>query len=65
MIKNPLYMTIEEFSEVLLNNVYAINSFEPNEKYHPTDFASTFPLSSAFTGASLDQIISHMKEKFD
>ena len=57
MIKNPLYMTIKEFSETLLNNVYAINSFDPNEKYHPTDLATTFVLSAEITGATMEHII--------
>jgi len=65
MIKTPLYMTIEEFSEVLLNNVYATNAFNPNEKYHPADLATTFALSAEITGATMDQVIANIKEKFN
>lgn len=65
MIKTPLYMTIEEFSEVLLNNVYATNAFDPNEKYHPSDLATTFVLSAEITGATMEQVIANTKEKFN
>ena len=65
MIKTPLYMTIEEFSEVLLNNVYATNAFDPNEKYHPTDWSATFALSAEITGATMEQVIANIKEKFN
>ena len=57
MIKNPLYMTIEEFSEVLLHNVYATNAFDFEEKYHPTDLAATFALSAEITGATMEHVI--------
>ena len=50
MIKTPLYMTVAEFSEVLLHNVYATNAFDFEEKYHPTDLAATFALSAENTG---------------
>jgi hypothetical protein len=63
MIKTPLYMTIEEFSEVLLNNVYATNAFDPDEKYHPTDLAATFALSAEITGATMDQVIANIRGK--
>ena len=65
MIKTPLYMTVAEFSEVLLNNVYATNAFDPNEKYHPTDLATTFVVSAEITGATMDQVIANIKEKFN
>jgi len=65
MVKTPLYMTIEEFSEVLFNNVYATNAFDPNEKYHPTDLAATFALSAEITGATMEQVIANIKEKFN
>ena len=65
MVKTPLYMTIEEFSEVLLNNVYATNAFDPSEKYHPTDLAATFALSAEITGATMEQVIANIKEKFN
>ena len=65
MIKTPLYMTIEEFSEVLLNNVYATNAFDPIEKYHPTDLSATFALSAEITGATMEQVIANIKEKFN
>jgi len=65
MIKTPLYMTIAEFSEVLLNNVYATNAFDSNEKYHPTDLAATFAFSAEITGATMDQVIANIKEKFN
>ena len=65
MIKTPLYMTVVEFGEVLLNNVYATNAFDPNEKYHPTDLAATFSLSAEITGATMDQVIANIKEKFN
>ena len=65
MVKTPLYMTMEEFSEVLLNNVYATNAFNPNEKYHPTDLAATFSLSADITGATMEQVIANIKEKFN
>ena len=65
MVKTPLYMTMAEFSEVLLNNVYATNAFDPNEKYHPTDLATTFALSAEITGATMDQVIANIKEKFN
>jgi len=65
MVKNPLYMTIQDFSEVLLNNVYATNAFDPNEKYHPTDLAATFALSAEITGATMEQVIANIKEKFN
>ena len=65
MIKTPLYMTIEEFSEVLLNNVYATNAFDPNEKYHPSDLATTFVLSAEITAATMDQVIANTKDKFN
>jgi len=63
MVKTPLYMTIEEFSEVLLNNVYATNAFDPNEKYHPTDLAATFALSAEITGATMEQVIANIRGK--
>ena len=63
MIKTPLYMTIEEFSEVLLNNVYATNAFDPNEKYHPTDLSATFALSAEITGATMEQVIANIRGK--
>jgi hypothetical protein len=63
MIKTPLYMTIEEFSEVLLNNVYATNAFDPNETYHPADLATTFALSAEITGATMDQVIANIRGK--
>jgi hypothetical protein len=63
MLKTPLYMTIEEFSEVLLNNVYATNAFDPNEKYHPSDLATTFALSAEITGATMDQVIANIRGK--
>ena len=66
MINTPLYMTVAEFSEVLLNNVYATNNaFDPNEKYHPIDLAATFALSAEITGATMDQVIANIKEKFN
>jgi len=65
MIKTPLYMTIEEFSEVLYYNVLATNAFDPNEKYHPTDLAATFALSAEITGATMEQVIANIKEKFN
>ena len=63
MVKNPLYMTIQDFSEVLLNNVYATNAFDPNEKYHPTDLAATFALSAEITGATMEQVIANIRGK--
>ena len=63
MIKNPLYMTMAEFSEMLLNNVYATNAFDPNEKYHPADLAVTFELSAEITGATMDQVIANTHGK--
>ena len=65
MIKTSLYMTVAEFSEVLLNNVYATNAFDPNEKYHPADLATTFVVSAEITGATMDQVIANIKEKFN
>ena len=65
MIKTPLYMTVAEFSEVLLHNVYATNAFDFGEKYHPTDLAATFALSAEITGATMDQVIANIKEKFN
>ena len=65
MIKTPLYMTVAEFSEVLLNNIYATNAFDFEEKYHPTDLAATFALSAEITGATMDQVIANIKEKFN
>ncbi len=65
MIKTPLYMTVAEFSEVLLHNVYATNAFDFEEKYHPTDLAATFALSAEITGATMDQVIANIKEKFN
>ena len=65
MIKTPLYMTIEEFSEVLYYNVLATNAFDPDEKYHPTDLAATFGLSAEITGATMEQVIANIKEKFN
>ena len=63
MVKTPLYMTIEEFSEVLLNNVYATNAFDPSEKYHPTDLSATFALSAEITGATMEQVIANIRGK--
>ena len=65
MVKTPLYMTVAEFSEVLLHNVYATNAFDPDEKYHPTDLAATFGLSAEITGATMEQVIANIKEKFN
>jgi hypothetical protein len=65
MIKTPLYMTVAEFSEVLYYNVLATNAFDPNEKYHPTDLAATFALSAEITGATMEQVIANIKEKFN
>jgi hypothetical protein len=65
MVKTPLYMTVAEFSEVLLNNIYATNAFDFKEKYHPTDLAATFALSAEITGATMDQVIANIKEKFN
>jgi hypothetical protein len=65
MIKTPLYMTVAEFSEVLYYNVLATNAFDPDEKYHPTDLAATFGLSAEITGATMDQVIANIKEKFN
>jgi hypothetical protein len=65
MVKTPLYMTIEEFSEVLYYNVLATNAFDPDEKYHPTDLAATFGLSAEITGATMEQVIANIKEKFN
>ncbi len=65
MVKTPLYMTVAEFSEVLLNNIYATNAFDFEEKYHPTDLAATFALSAEITGATMDQVIANIKEKFN
>jgi len=65
MLKTPLYMTVAEFSEVLLHNVYATNAFDPDEKYHPTDLAATFGLSAEITGATMEQVIANIKEKFN
>ena len=65
MIKTPLYMTIADFSEVLLNNVYATNAFDPNEKYHPTDLAATFALSAEITGATMEQVIANIRGKLN
>jgi hypothetical protein len=64
-MRKTLYMTIEEFSEVLLNNVYATNAFDPNETYHPTDLAATFALSAEITGATMDQVIANIREKLN
>ena len=63
MIKTPLYMTVAEFSEVLLNNIYATNAFDFEEKYHPTDLAATFALSAEITGATMDQVIANIRGK--
>lgn len=63
MINNPLYMTMAEFSEVLLNNVYATNAFDPNEKYHPADLSATFGLSAEITGSTMEQVIANYKSK--
>ena len=63
--KPMLYMTMEEFSEVLLHNVYAMNSFEPNEKYHPADLAITFALSAEITGSTMDQVIANLRGKLN
>ena len=66
MNNNPLYMTVAEFSEVLLHNVYATNNaFDFEEKYHPIDLAATFALSAEITGATMDQVIANIKEKFN
>ena len=65
MIKTPLYMTIAEFSEVLLNNVYATNAFDSEEKYHPTDLAATFALSAEITGSTMDQVIANLRGKLN
>jgi hypothetical protein len=65
MIKTPLYMTVAEFSEVLYYNVLATNAFDPDEKYHPTDLAATFGLSAEITGATMEQVIANIKEKFN
>ena len=63
MVKNPLYMTMQDFSEVLLNNVYAMNAFDPDEKYHPADLAATFALSAEITGATMEQVIANIRGK--
>ena len=63
MVKTPLYMTVAEFSELLLHNVYATNAFDPNEKYHPADLAITFALSAEITGATMDQVIANIRGK--
>ena len=65
MVKTPLYMTVAEFSEVLYHNVLATNAFDPDEKYHPTDLAATFGLSADITGATMEQVIANIKEKFN
>ncbi len=63
MYKHPLYMTVEEFSEVLRNNVLSVNAFDPNEKYHPLDLATTFSLAADIMGGTIDQVISNEKQR--
>jgi hypothetical protein len=63
MIKNPLYMTVAEFSELLYYNVLATNAFDPDQKYHPTDLSATFGLSAEITGSTMEQVIANTRGK--
>lgn len=63
MYKHPLYMTVEEFSEVLRNNVLSVNAFDPNEKYHPLDLAATFSLAADIMGGTMEQVIAKTRGK--
>ena len=63
MYKHPLYMTVAEFSEILRNNVYSANAFDPNEKYHPLDLAATFSLAADIMGSTIDQVISNERQR--
>ena len=65
MYKNPLYMTVAEFSEVLYYNVLSTNAFDPDEKYHPADLSATFGLSAEITGATMDQVIANIRGKLE
>ena len=65
MVKTPLYMSVADFSEVLLNNVYATNAFDPDEIYHPSDLAATFALSAEITGATMEQVIANIRGKLN
>ena len=65
MVKTPLYMTVAEFSEVLYYIVLSTTAFDPDETYHPTDLAATFSLSADITGATMEQVIANIKEKFN
>ena len=61
MYKNPLYMTIAEFSEMLYHNVLAINTFNPDEKYHPSDLSITFGMAAEVTGSTMEQAIANYR----
>ena len=63
MIKNPLYMTVADFSEVLYYNVLSTNAFDPDERYHPADLAATFGLSAEITGSTMEQVIANYRSK--
>jgi hypothetical protein len=63
MVKTPLYMTVAEFSEVLYYNVLSTNAFDPNERYHPADLATTFALSAEITGSTMEQVIANTRAK--
>ena len=63
--KPILYMTVAEFSEVLYYNVLSTNAFDPDEKYHPADLASTFVLSAEITGATMEQVVANMRGKLN
>ena len=65
MIKNPLYMTVADFSEVLYYNVLATNAFDPDERYHPADLAATFGLSAEITGSTMEQVIANIRGKLN
>jgi len=63
MYKNPLYMTVAEFSELLYYNVLATNAFDPEEFHHPADLAVTFGLSAEITGSTMEQVIANYRSK--
>ena len=63
MYKNPLYMTVAEFSELLYYNVLATNAFDPEQTYHPADLSATFGLSAEITGSTMEQVIANYRSK--
>ena len=63
MYKNPLYMTVAEFSELLYYNVLSTNAFDPEAKHHPADLAATFGLSAEITGSTMEQVIANYRSK--